>query len=343
MRAVHAAGMGLAALALAGCLLDDVALAGRQCPCVAPYLCDPARNQCVRALPASDAAADAHIVADAPIADATPSDGGCDAGTCVVMSCLAASGQFCSLTVPEHTVTGSGTCASGVCYHCDNQSETRSDLCVPRPAAEWPFDDATGAVAHDSTGNGNDGTISGATFSTGKLGGALAFDGDDDIVETNATILSGLGALTITAWVFPTAAGGYIATNHYACVSWESVMLGASTFIINSSDNETTRQELDFPPLPVGQWTHLTAKWTGTQLLVYQNGALVAGPSAAPNPPYDSTAALTLGALLQTLDCWAPGTGTIAGEFTGKLDDVRVYRRALSDTEIASLADPTAG
>ena len=49
--------------------------------------------------------------------------------------------------------------------------------------AEWHFDEGAGSVLADSSGNGNDGAIYGATWTEGVSGSALSFDGNGDYVE----------------------------------------------------------------------------------------------------------------------------------------------------------------
>ena len=49
--------------------------------------------------------------------------------------------------------------------------------------AEWHFDEGAGSILKDSSGNGNDGVIYGATWVDGKYGEALSFDGVDDNLE----------------------------------------------------------------------------------------------------------------------------------------------------------------
>ena len=69
----------------------------------------------------------------------------------------------------------------------------------------WKLDDGSGSVATDSAGS-NNGTITGATWTTGKIGGALNFNGDD-YVDTESPFQSTLrGSFTIAFWVKPTAA-----------------------------------------------------------------------------------------------------------------------------------------
>ena len=46
----------------------------------------------------------------------------------------------------------------------------------------WAFDDGAGSTAADGSGHGNTATVAGATWTTGRFGGALAFDGVNDHV-----------------------------------------------------------------------------------------------------------------------------------------------------------------
>jgi hypothetical protein len=65
----------------------------------------------------------------------------------------------------------------------------------------WKFDETEGAVASDSSGNGNDGNLTnGPTWTDGKIGGALSFDGVDDFVDLGNNY-NNLEDLTLSAWV----------------------------------------------------------------------------------------------------------------------------------------------
>ena len=74
----------------------------------------------------------------------------------------------------------------------------------------YSFNEGTGTSAADASGNGHTGAISGAAWSTlGEYGNALSFDGVNDWVTVNATSLLNItGAITMEAWVFPTATSG---------------------------------------------------------------------------------------------------------------------------------------
>ena len=69
----------------------------------------------------------------------------------------------------------------------------------------WAFDEGTGNKVKDLSGNGNDGTISGAKWVDGKFAKALEFNGDgDQVLVPHADVLNIKGELTIEAWIFPT-------------------------------------------------------------------------------------------------------------------------------------------
>lgn len=65
----------------------------------------------------------------------------------------------------------------------------------------WSFD-GSGNPGQDGSGNGNDGTVYGATWVTpGKVGGALSFDGSNDYVEVqNSPSLNPTNEISVEAW-----------------------------------------------------------------------------------------------------------------------------------------------
>ena len=67
----------------------------------------------------------------------------------------------------------------------------------------WSFDEGSGEIARDGSGNGNDGTLeNGTEWTAGKFGDAVQFDGTDDYVNVgNADNLSITGDFTFSMWV----------------------------------------------------------------------------------------------------------------------------------------------
>ncbi|MFH0983674.1 MAG: LamG-like jellyroll fold domain-containing protein [Planctomycetota bacterium] len=70
----------------------------------------------------------------------------------------------------------------------------------------WQLDEGQGSIAHDSSGHGNDGTIYGATWTTGYMGGGLHFRGgtiDDRVQVADSPTLDLVDALVLEAWIKP--------------------------------------------------------------------------------------------------------------------------------------------
>lgn len=199
------------------------------------------------------------------------------------------------------------------------------------PVATYGFEEGTGAAAGDSSGHQLDGALSGATWAAGRFGNALAFDGADDRVTVGDTDLLDLTAgMTLSAWVYPTAAPGSAA----AIVTKES---GGDPVYLLRAGSDQARPAASFTSngaaqavaggssLPLAAWSHLTATFDGAKLAIYVNGVLVGTHDVA--PAIDASASpLRIGA------------STLAGpHFAGRIDEVRIYGRPLSLAEI--LAD----
>ena len=71
----------------------------------------------------------------------------------------------------------------------------------PGLVAAYAFDDGSGTTLLDASGYGRNGTVTGATWTTGRNGGALAFDGLDDHVALGSLGSFYNTAFTLEAWV----------------------------------------------------------------------------------------------------------------------------------------------
>ena len=80
--------------------------------------------------------------------------------------------------------------------------------------AHYALDEGSGDIAVDSSGNGNDGTINGATWTTGKDGGGLGFDGVNDYVTIP---LINNDEVSVSAWFYKNAND---TTRNDAIFSW---------------------------------------------------------------------------------------------------------------------------
>jgi hypothetical protein len=204
----------------------------------------------------------------------------------------------------------------------------------------WPLDEGTGLVAHDISGQGNNGTWSGApsspngTYYTTGLIGAYAgyFDGSDNEVTIGTKpVYQFTGPFTVSAWV-NTVASGTILTmqnggdNGYVL----AINYGAINFCVYANTAQNCAGAGSYP-LSSPAWTYFTAVFDGSNISVYANGVFVASaPAAAPTA---STGPLVFGAAQR---------GGFSN-FIGSLDDIRIYNRALSANEISSLYNTDVG
>jgi hypothetical protein len=193
--------------------------------------------------------------------------------------------------------------------------------------AAYNFDEASGTTVLDSSSNGLNGTITGATrTTTAHTGQALSFDGTNDWVTVNDAAVLDVTRVTLEAWVRPTALSG-----------WRTVIMKetptALAYTLYAHDNaprpagyiNNGGPDLDVQgtaALGLNTWTHLAMTYDGANMRFYVNGALV-GTRAATGSIATSTNPLRIG-----------GNAPWGEYFAGQIDDVRVYNRALTLAEI---------
>jgi hypothetical protein len=210
---------------------------------------------------------------------------------------------------------------------------------IARDAAmvgHWKLDDAKGTLAADASGNGLVGSLrNGPAWSTGRKGGALSFNGINQYVELgNAPKLTPAGPFTVAAWVNPAAVGGkhrYILADYVERGDQSSFALSiepsgqAAFFWENPSGIEPKALSRSIPK--AGTWVHLAGVWDGSARKVYVNGVLE-GTETASQPRPSGVSMVAIGR-----------PGAFNGlYFSGDIEDVRLYSRALSDAELSVLA-----
>jgi len=208
-----------------------------------------------------------------------------------------------------------------------------------QPAAHWTMNETAGDTAHDKFGK-NDALVYGGALwqpAGGKVGGALMFDGADDYVDTPFILNPGKTSLSVTAWIRGGATGQVIISQ--ADVEGQSALESGGTWLgISPSEGRlmTGLMDIFFGPLESesvvadGQWHHvgLVYDYAAMKRHLYVDGAQVA-VDAGIVAGVQSTAGLYIGAG-QTLD---------AGSFfSGLIDDVRIYNKALTPDQIQSLS-----
>jgi Concanavalin A-like lectin/glucanases superfamily len=219
--------------------------------------------------------------------------------------------------------------------HADNTPATNSSFSIDQGGlngglvAYWPLDGNTTNWTKDTTadvsGNSNTGTLVNMSTSTsptaGKIGGALKFNGSNTYISTAYTVPAQNSGTSFTwstwAYVNPTANGNLVILGNRGGGGATWIKLTPTAFEYSGGLISHT--------IPTGQWVFLAVTKNGTNFTYYQNGVAIGTGSSS-----GSTSAYTF---YMGED---PGfTGD--GDFTGMLDDVRIYNRALSAQEIAQL------
>ena len=190
----------------------------------------------------------------------------------------------------------------------------------------WKLDGLSSGAVVDSSGWGRDGVAYGQpSWVPGCAGLALELDGVDDYVDTNYR--EDLSQWTVTAWVASPRApaqadvGGPVHRESNYQFNWDhddSRFQGTATVRIGD-----TWHPASFGALSANQWHHLAATFDGASLNAYVNGELITTNAEAQGVPSPESATLKIGR-------HAGGPWL----FTGSVDEVRVYNRALSQEEI---------
>jgi hypothetical protein len=208
----------------------------------------------------------------------------------------------------------------------------------PGLVAAYGFEETTGTSVTDASGNGQAGTINGPTRSaTGRFGRALSFDGVNDwVTVADSNTLDLTTAVTMSAWVNPVAVGS----------TWRTVLMkeqpGGLVYGLYAGEGTgkpigqvfTTAEfgASGSANTPLNTWTHLASTWDGITLRLFVNGTEV-GSRALGGTLRTSTGVLRIG-----------GNGVWAEWFRGLVDEVRIYKRALTPAEIqGDMTRPVSG
>ncbi|MDD4062228.1 MAG: LamG domain-containing protein [Candidatus Pacebacteria bacterium] len=202
----------------------------------------------------------------------------------------------------------------------------------------WDMDEGYGGQVSDKSGNGNHGTINGATWGDNSpewvddvSGGALDFDGVDDYVNAgNDASLQLTNQMTISSWIKTegntnSRVGGKSSSGHTSFYLY-------SRFLV--SGNGSSQSHTDVVLSEDGVWEHRVGVYNGTAgiLKLYVNSVDVTGSitGTIPTSLYNSSAPFKIG-VASTLMTESDA------HLQGQISDVRIYNRALSATEIQKI------
>jgi hypothetical protein len=253
------------------------------------------------------------------------------------------------ITLPLNSAGQNALIANGtnlIAVHCHNttggqdidvgiylQNLVMNSLIVPTDYLNyWPLDETSGTVAHDSSGNGNNATVSGATWSSaGKINGCLSFNGLNYYAQA-ANSLS--GDFSISFWVKTTQSAGngdwYYGrglVDGYTAPDMNDfgTSLNGGNFAFGTGNPDTTI--ISTAAINDGNWHQCVATRTQASgaLAVYVDGNLSATGTGGTN-------LLTAATYLRF-----GSRQTGSNFFDGSLDDIRLYNRVLGSNEVTAL------
>ncbi len=217
----------------------------------------------------------------------------------------------------------------------------------------WPMNEATSTTAGDFSGNLQTGTLQGnSTWTNGKRGNAVSFDGSDDYISISDTTTLRPSSITISAWFKPSttlsartavvekwfsggvwgygleAHGGDCGGNNFPYI----------IFVYRNASSAGDECLSSGVPVVAGTWYHVTVTYDSSNgdAVMYINGVQVATQTPGTGSLHQPTSPLGIGG--------ANDNGTWTHFFPGVIDDVRIYNRALTAPQAAALyANGTAG
>ena len=197
--------------------------------------------------------------------------------------------------------------------------------------AYWPFDEGNGKKAIDVTGNGHDGEFVGSPkWVDGKFGTALEFNGaDNHVAVADDDALDLAENLTFMAWFSPSevlTSRRLMVKNNAIFVIFDFGNANSIDFLVKPNNTFTESKTVDWK---IGEWYHFAGTFDGKTMKVYINGKLEGeADNNVPITPSD-------------LELWIGGddNGRPTDHFPGKIDEVRLYEKALSEADIQKVME----
>jgi len=204
----------------------------------------------------------------------------------------------------------------------------------PLPLIHLPFQEGTGTLTSDVSGHGHQGVLdTGLTWSSaGKIGNAIKFDAGKSVKVSSFSTPS--NALTLSAWIYPTGVGTH-GTHGGVIAGVEGKFLltrfvtGSVNYALRNSSSSWVYVNTNYTA-PLNQWTHLVLTYSSSDKLIklYANNVLVysvtgTGPISTSGSEND--------------DLWIGNRSYTPTGFQGLIDEVRIFDRAITASEVGSL------
>lgn len=197
--------------------------------------------------------------------------------------------------------------------------------------AYWDFDEGTGSLAADASANGNDGTLVNANWADGISGQAVRFDGSGDyvLVQDKPELNFGTDArFAISLWARSTGSDGeQVLFSKRNVTGYQANFTAGEAFFFVDEGATHTQVDFDFPF--DNNWHHLVFQREANRLSAWIDGLL-----------YDTQPDNTLTDLTNDKELYIGSSGVRnSAAVTGRIDDFRMFNRALTATEVLDIYD----
>jgi hypothetical protein len=230
---------------------------------------------------------------------------------------------------------------SGICC-CSGTITSTTTTIKPQPTTTipfglvgiWHFDEGTGTKAYDSSAFKNNGTLyNSPTWTTGKFGNALKFDGLDDFVNVSDSPSLDVSNITIAVWIYPYNWDGIEGGDYGRIVDKNNAYLfflardggknRLSFYYVNSS-GVSNQSWSNTNSIQLNKWQHVAVTYDGQYTKFYVNGNLSGTQLMKSTGPIIKT----------KLGLYIGNNYNHDREFNGTIDEIKIWNRALTADEI---------
>ncbi len=204
--------------------------------------------------------------------------------------------------------------------------------------AYWNFNEGSGNIVDDATGNGNigiwQGTLGSQWTTTGKIGNGGNFNGTDNYVLVPASPLISFATssnVTLSAWVYTTTTPALKGIVSGFCGGGQGPFLRTESGKLDCGGQTFINPSYTFP---LNQWVHIACSISAGSATLYANGSVVGTGAVTFNEGFGNTIGIG------DDYCTVPANGRY---WNGKIDEVAMWNVALTGTQISTLYNSGAG
>ena len=254
-------------------------------------------------------------------------------------------GSYTTINSPTATTYTDPTAVNGTTYYYAISAtntvgeSVNSPQIVATPTAifaHWKFDETNGTTAVDSIASRIGTLAAGATWGAGKFGNSISLGGTSYVTLPAGLVSSLSGNFSIASWVYMNANGMWARVFDFGSSTTVYMYLapasGGNTIRYGiTTSSSAGEQTINGPVLSPGAWHHVAVTLSGNTGTLYVDGAAVGTNSSMTLKPS------SLGSTTQN---YIGKSQWPDPYLNGRVDDFRIYSRALTNAEIIALSNP---